>query len=339
MKIIKKSLSILTLILLTYSNLFSEDIFIYPKDREFRTDNPIRSLEESRSRTGQDYKLFLHLILPIRYMSLDSLEQQGITSLPSLSVELQYYWLSWISLYTGYQFTFNPLRELDSITLSGENVKSAYKIDNTGYLGVHLFNNLLGAKVEFQWYHSVINIEKAQKESAVIQAPSLYLSLYYKVDANVYLNFQYQSPSFMKGNKTLGRDQIIIERPGWFAFTFAYYERDFYRTQFLFSYKRTLYSTFNLIPGNNFQLEIRHLLPVTSQGVTLGYGGYIIASPFTNQRLRIPTVLSLSTNTRSITFSIEYRHFIRNFSDVYVPPRDNFLKDRDLLTVGLKVTL
>ncbi len=332
--------SFVSLILVMYSNLFSEDIFIYSRDREFRTDSPIRSLEENRSRTGKTYRLLLHFTLPIRSMSLDSLEQQSIGSLPSLSLELQYYWLSWISLYSGYQFTFNPLQELDSITLSGENVKSAYKIDNTGYIGVHLLDrNHLGAKVEFQWYHSVINIEKTRKESAIIQAPSLYLSLYYKLDANLHLNLQYQSPSFMKGNKTPGQDQIIIERPGWFAFTFAYYERDFYRTQFLFSYKRTFYSTFNLIPGNNFQLEITHLLPVTSQGVTLGYGGYVIGSPFTNQGLRIPLVVSLATTIGSLTFSIEYRHFIRNFSDVYIPPRDNFLKDRDLLTAGFKITL
>ncbi len=323
-----------------YTNLFSESVLIYSKDREFRLDNPIRYLEDKRSRTGKDYKLFLHLVLPIRFMSLDSLDQQSITSSPSLNIELKYYWLSWIRLYGGYGFTFNPLRELESITLSGENVESGYKIDNNGYFGVNLLDpNRLGAKIEFQWLHSLVSIEKRQKGSAIINAPSLYLSLYYKLDYNLYFNFQYQSPSFMKGNKTLGQDQIIIERPGSLSFTFAYYERDFYRSQFLFSYKRTFYSTFNLIPGNNFHLEIEHFLPVTSQGITLGYGGYVIASPFTSERLRIPLILTLSTIISSITLSIEYRHFIRNFSDVYIPQRDNLLKDRDLIVLRMKYFL
>ncbi|GMT49758.1 MAG: hypothetical protein IEMM0008_1297 [bacterium] len=320
--------------------MFSEDIFIYSKDREFRIDNPILYLEDKRSRSGKNYRLFLHLVLPFRFMSLDSLDQKSITSLPSLNIELKYYWLAWIRLYGGYGFSFNPLRELDSITLSGENVKSAYKIDNNAYFGVDLLDhNRLGAKIEFQWLHSIISIEKSQRESAVIHAPSLYLSLYYKLEYDLYFNFQYQSPSFMKGNKTLGQDQIIIERPGSFAFTFAYYERDFYHSQFLFSYKRTFYSTFNLIPGNNFHLEIEHFLPVTSQGITLGYGGDVIASPFTSEGLRIPLILTLTSRISSITLSVEYRHFIRNFSDVYIPPGDNLLKERDLIVIRVKYFL
>ncbi len=319
---------------------YGENIYFFTDNEDILVRNPYLHYDKiMKTSLGRVYG-FLELDTSFGSMTKDSLKDKSLFIFSNLRFNIIYSPLDWLVLYSQYQFSYHPFKEMIHENIANQMFSDSKLIENRFKFSFNIkFFQRLILVSSIQWNLRNLLLERIDYQNINLNTLKYFFQIYFPFHRSVILFYEYTNDHILLDRYLLSNNLYIFPGTSYFSISLSFRSYDKYQSEMVILYRRKYFFNQELSEADILYFNMNHLFSLFRQGFKILYGLQIGQSPYSDSRKRISFEIGVWSKISRFEISLNYQHFIENYSNLYIAKRFNFFKYRDLLQLSLGIHL